>query len=347
MRRASFAAFVLPAIVFTILAAVPVSTSAQDMAAAQMGRDQILAYAKVQLAIATARDAVQAELAATKNKTPEGQEALREKLAKQIEEIMHHAGMTDAAYQRATYVVSSDPEKRKMFDDILVELTGQLDPARQIAANAARGGGGGGRGGGGGAPAMAPITVPAGPVGVHVGHIMNGFNDTPNGQGLLPVAMAEARIAAQHAQLALRAPTNLDGLKLHAGHVIHAIDPTVVTMGPGQGYGLKKAAANVVTHIELAAKTPGAAAGVATHSTHVATSGRNVGKRADQILALAKQVQAATTADAAAALMGQISSLAEQLTVGADANGDGRVTWQDGEGGLQHVDEHVRLLVGG
>jgi hypothetical protein len=79
----------------------------------------------------------------------------------------------------------------------------------------------------------------------------------------------------------------------------------------------------------------------------VATSGRNVGKRADQILALAKQVQAATTADAAAALMGQISSLAEQLTVGADANGDGRVTWQDGEGGLQHVDEHVRLLIGG
>ena len=38
MRRASFAAFVLPAIVFAILAAVPVSTSAQDM---EIGRAHV------------------------------------------------------------------------------------------------------------------------------------------------------------------------------------------------------------------------------------------------------------------------------------------------------------------
>ena len=39
-------------------------------------------------------------------------------------------------------------------------------------------------------------------------------------------AMAEARVAVQHAGLAARNPANLDAMKLHAGHVINAVDPT-------------------------------------------------------------------------------------------------------------------------
>jgi hypothetical protein len=343
MRRASFAAFVLSALVLTT-AAGPSFSYAQDQAAAapQFNREQIVAYAKVQVAIAKARDDVQAELAAVKNKTPEAQTALREKLKKQIEEILHHAAMTEADYQRATYLVSVDAERRKIFDEAIAEATGVPLPTQQATAASA-----GGRGGGrGGAAPAAQVAVPEGPVGTHLGHILNAFNDTPNGVGLLPIAIAEAGIASQHASLALRNPTNLDQLKLHAGHVIHAVDPTVVAMGPGAGYGVKKAATNVATHVDLAGKTPGAAAGVTTHATHVATSSRNVVKRADQIVALCKQVQAATTAEAAAALMNQVSSLAAQLVAGADANNDGRVTWNDGEGGLAAVDEHLKLMIG-
>jgi len=132
-------------------------------------------------------------------------------------------------------------------------------------------------------------------------------------------------------------------MKLHAGHVINALDPTIVTAGPGSGYGLKKATTGVITHIELAAKAPGASANVGIHANHVATAARNTLARADQIIALAKQVQASTDAAAAAALINQIVPLAQQLMAGADTNGDGRVSWE--EGGLQTAEEHVKLLV--
>jgi len=157
--------------------------------------------------------------------------------------------------------------------------------------------------------------------------------------------MAEARTAAQHAQLAGRQPGNLDYMKVHAGHVINAIDPGIVAAGPGLGYGLKKAATGVVTHIELAAGAPGASPNVILHAKHIATSARNTLQRAEQILALAQQIRAATSATEAVALVSQMASLADQLIVGADANADGKITWDVGEGGLQHADEHVKLML--
>ena len=69
-------------------------------------------------------------------------------------------------------------------------------------------------------------------------------------------------------------------------------------------------------------------------------------QRADQIVSLAKQVQAPTSAQDAAALISQIVSLCEQLTAGADSKGDGRITWEAGEGGLQQVQQHINLMLG-
>jgi hypothetical protein len=189
------------------------------------------------------------------------------------------------------------------------------------------------------------VPVPAGAVGTHIGHVVNGFGDTPGGVGLLPVAMAEARTAAQHATLAATNPNNLAGMKTHMGHVINALDPTIVATGPGQGYGAKKAALGVVTHIELAAKAPGASQNVITHANHIATSARNAVQRADSIIVLAKLVQAATSAPEALAIVNQVISLSQQLIAGADANGDGRVTWEANEGGLQQAEQHVTLML--
>jgi hypothetical protein len=191
------------------------------------------------------------------------------------------------------------------------------------------------------------VAVPAGPVGTHIGHVMNAFTDTPKGMGLLPTAMEEARTAAVHAGLAARDPENLAAMKLHAGHVINAVDPSVVTSGPGLGYGVKRAALGLATHIDLAAKVPGASENVVMHANHVGTSARNTVQRADAIVALAQRVQAATSASDAAALVSQLVSLTNELVVGKDADADGKVTWKEGEGGLQQCDEHVRLLLAG
>lgn len=182
------------------------------------------------------------------------------------------------------------------------------------------------------------------PAHMHIAHVADGFRDTPEGRGLLTTAVEEARVVAQHAGLMAGSPGNLNGMKNHAGHVIHAIDPTAVTSGPGLGYGLKRAAEGAVSHIELAAAAQGASPAVGTHATHIATSTRNTLQRAEEILALAGQIQAAETAEAAAALAQQLKTLADQLLPGVDANGDGRIGWQEGEGGLDVVVQHVGLL---
>ena len=48
----------------------------------------------------------------------------------------------------------------------------------------------------------------------------------------------------------------------------------------------------------------------------------------------------------AAAIVHAMLSLADLLMAGADANSDGRITWEQGEGGLQLADEHVTLRLG-
>jgi hypothetical protein len=346
MRRASFAATTLHALMVAgIFVVAPASTNAQAQAQAQAAapqqaaagatsREEIAAFAKVHLAVAQARDSIQLQLAQPGNKKPETQKQLQEKLRTQVADILHHAGMTEQEFDRKTYLVSTDAEARLTFDTVIAQLTGQPTPGKVIAtaANAA-------------AAAPAKLAVPAGPVGVHIGHVVNGFSDTPNGRGLLPTAMAEARVAIQHAGLAAKNTTSLDAMKLHAGHVINALDPTVVATGPGLGYGVKKAATGVATHIELAAKAQGASPNVVMHATHIAMSARNTVQRADQIVALAKQIQAATSAADAAALVSQMVSQCDQLMAGADANGDGRITWEAGEGGLQQVQQHVNLML--
>ena len=181
----------------------------------------------------------------------------------------------------------------------------------------------------------------------HIGHVMTKFQGTPNEQGLLPTALAEAKIAAQHAALAAKTPDNLDAMKLHAGHIIHAVDPSVEMKGPGLGYGVKRAAAGAAQHIQLAAKVEGASKNVQTHSAHVAASANNVVTRADEIVALAQKIRAAISPADAAALVSQLNMLAQELVAGMDANKDGRVTWEPTEGGLQQAQQHMELLVKG
>lgn len=182
------------------------------------------------------------------------------------------------------------------------------------------------------------------PVAMHVGHVADGFPGAPNGQGLLPTAIAEAETAQQHAQFAARDPSNLDAMKQHTGHVLHAVDPSAVENGPGLGYGVKRAAEGVAQHIEMAASADGASDNVKTHANHIATAARSVAARCDQIVALGRQIQSATSASEAAPLVQRLQTLTQQLTAGADANGDGRISWQAPEGGLQQAQQHMALL---
>ena len=178
----------------------------------------------------------------------------------------------------------------------------------------------------------------------HIGHVTDAWRDTPDGQGLLPTAIAEAEIAARHAGLAASDPGNFASMKRHTTHVLHAVDPEQIENGPGLGYGVKRGAAGAARHITAAANSDGASGAVQTHAVHVATSAQNTVARADKIVMLAKRIARTTTAADAAPLVAELNTLAQALLSGVDANGDGRTGWQEGEGGLETAQTHADLM---
>ena len=197
------------------------------------------------------------------------------------------------------------------------------------------------------APLAAAWADPESEAHAHMGHVMTAWTDTPEGQGLLPTAVAEADNAVQHAGFAAQKPNDLEWMQAHIGHVLHALDPSVQPKGLGLGYGVKKAANGTATHIELAAKSVDASENVKLHSVHVATCARNTVARAERIVVLVQEVQATDSADEAAALVAEILVVSGQLRAGVDADGDGTISWQEGEGGLDEAVKHMVLMQAG
>ena len=182
---------------------------------------------------------------------------------------------------------------------------------------------------------------------VHIGHVLTGWGDTPGGGGLLPTAIAEANIASQHAGFAAKQPGNLSWMKMHTRHVLHALDTSVEGKGPGKGYGMIKGAAGAAKHIGFAAKSAGASKNVKAHTVHVTASINNSVARAKEIVNIGKQVLAAGSASEAAPLVAKIKTIATQLMAGRDANGDGKITWEPGEGGLAEAAKHMGFMTKG
>ena len=321
---------------------LPAATHAQAAAgtpapsgasAAQPPAVDVKLMAEMHLKLTAVNDSADARAAQAKNKTPDAQAELAKSKRETVAKALGERGLTVEQYRRMRYLVSTDAELRVQFDSIVGKLTGAPVPGRVVAAPAR-----------GFVPAA---QLPGGLVGTHIGHVTTSYVDTPDKAGLLVVAFAEAAVASQHAAFATRTPTDLAAMKLHAGHVLHALDPALQATGPGKGFGLRKAAGGVAQHIELAAKETGASGGVKIHATHIAAAARGTLARIDQAVALVRQIQDASDAKAAASLVAQLASVCNQLANGADTNADGRVDWGNGEGGLQQADEHIKLLLAG
>ena len=180
---------------------------------------------------------------------------------------------------------------------------------------------------------------------LHLGHVMTNWRDTPSGVGFLIAAAADANVAAVHAKLA--ASGSLEDMKLHAGHVLHALDPAVEPKGPASGYGVKKATAGALQHLELAVQSEGATPNIKTHAAHVSTSLNNVVQWTDRAIAAARQIRLSTTTAEAAGLVADVIALTNGISQGADANKDGQVGWQADEGGLQQAQTHMKLMMDG
>jgi len=177
--------------------------------------------------------------------------------------------------------------------------------------------------------------------------ILNEWPETPDGRGLLPTAVSEAQLATQQAGLAAGSPENLEQMQVHARHVLHAVDPTEMPEGPGLGYGVRRASADVAAQIELAAGAEGASENLRASARQIATLARNTLARADEMIALAKAIDGSGSALEAAPLTERLYVLARQLVSGADANGDGEVGPEPGEGGLLQIEASIGAMLSG
>src|SRR5438132_4693270 len=75
--------------------------------------------------------------------------------------------------------------------------------------------------------AIVAAKIEAIPAHLHLGHVMTNWRDTPGNAGFLIAAISDGKVAAIHADLAGKSSDDLDSMKLHAGHVLHALDPSI------------------------------------------------------------------------------------------------------------------------
>jgi hypothetical protein len=151
----------------------------------------------------------------------------------------------------------------------------------------------------------------------HIGHVMIAWRDTPGTVGLLTVAISDTRVASAHALLTSKS-SSLDDLKLHAGHVLHAFDPSVEPKGPASGYGVKKAIAGAVQHVGFAAAAEGASAGVKSHAASVTEKLNQTDATTDRAIAVAQNIRTATSPDAGATLARELLGLTTDIATGLD-----------------------------
>jgi len=179
----------------------------------------------------------------------------------------------------------------------------------------------------------------------HLGHVAVSFGSTPTGMGLLPTAIAEAETAEQHARLAAADSVSLVTWRLHAGHALYALDPAIVSgTGPGLGYGVRQATIEAISHMELALARDSVTENVAIHGPRIYTALQSALRHADEAVSLAEDILAAPSVQAARPLVRRLEAACDAVLWGRDANRDGIIGWEEGEGGLAQAKYHMTLL---
>jgi hypothetical protein len=202
------------------------------------------------------------------------------------------------------------------------------------------------------------------PAQTHIGHIMTSWTDTPGMKGFLPTAIADTQVAMEQIERA-DLEGRINDFWLYGGYILNALDPGAETNAllktayarlpttyvkievPGSGYGVKRAVAGALQHVQLASKSEGASDNVKTHAAHVTASLENVAKWTDEAIATTRKLLEAKDVGGGQVLVDELTAQIGQIALGTDANGDGQTGWQTGEGGLRQANTHMRLMMKG
>jgi hypothetical protein len=161
--------------------------------------------------------------------------------------------------------------------------------------------------------AIVASKVEAIPAHLHLGHVMTNWRDTPSNVGFLIAAISDAKVAAVHADLVAKSSNNFDDIKLHATHVLNALDSSIEAKGPGSGYGVKKAASNALQHLDMAVAAEGVTPNIKEHAVQVSASLNNVLQFTDQAVGAALKARIADSASDAIPFVKELNELTKSI----------------------------------
>jgi hypothetical protein len=177
-------------------------------------------------------------------------------------------------------------------------------------------------------PGLVEVQAPEG----ELTPVLFSTDDTPARQGLLYVAMYEAAVAGQNADLA-RAAGTLEEVKTRVGEVLYAIDPElapewpakstgIVEVWAGTGYGLRRAVREMIGEIQAALERGTASAALRAEGPRAIRCAENTLARAEQALALGQQVLAAGPDTGVEPVLRELEEVAIALNEGVPSPGD-------------------------
>jgi hypothetical protein len=185
-------------------------------------------------------------------------------------------------------------------------------------------------------PGLVEVEAPEGPL----TPVLFSAEDTPARQGFLYIAMYDAAVAGQNANLT-RAAAGLEEVKTKVGEVLYAIDPElapawfvkttgVVELWGGTGYGLRRAGRRMIEEIRAALEQDTGSAALRMYGPRAVRCTENTLERAEQVVELSQRVLAA-------GLDAELEPMLRELDEVATALNDG-VPSPDDEGcGLQQM----------
>ncbi len=122
---------------------------------------------------------------------------------------------------------------------------------------------------------------------IHIGHAITGWPFAPKKQGLLVVAELSAITAATTGELMLKAARegNMERAKKFLVETSNAVDPGFLDETKSEEYGLRKAASEAITHLQLASDMDDASANVQRTVTNTTIKAIDLVDRSDELLA--------------------------------------------------------------
>lgn len=177
-------------------------------------------------------------------------------------------------------------------------------------------------------------------------NITKGSPATPGNVGYLRLAEAEAATALEQVDLSLAAE-DLTSMQSHLRNLLTTIAPSNTQSGMQTRTGLIYATAAINANLSIAQQMEGASANLKTQAGRAIVASDNVIEWVQEVAAMTETALQSPSIETARKTMVPARAALHDVIYGTDADGDGKIGWHQGEGGLQQVREYVEYLAKG